>query len=160
VLLPVFTIALFLTACSKKSTEPEPKESLTWVSTAVLYDTTIEKKDHSLLFFFTDWCYWCQKLKKETLTDPRVVRVLNESFNISQVNPQADSLVVYFDTTVTCGALANIYDVKSIPQTCVLDRPGDLLVKISGYKTPDQFLQMLESIRNGSTKTEHVMRPK
>ncbi len=156
----VYLIALFLTACSKKSTEPEPKESLTWVSTAVLYDTTIEKKDHSLLFFFTDWCSWCQKLKKETLADARVVQVLNESFNISQVNPQADSLVVYFDITVSCGALADIYDVESIPQTCVLERSGDLMGKILGYKTPDQFLQMLESIRNGSSKAGHIMLPK
>jgi thioredoxin-related protein len=138
--------------CGNNPTDP-PENSganIEWVSTAVLYDTTITKKDYSLILFVTSWCGWCTQMEQVTMIDPRVATIMNESFNCAKIDIEANTQVMYFDSLVTCQQFAGIYGVSSIPQTHILDRTGTWLGKIDGYRAPDSYASLLDAIRNGS----------
>ena len=135
------TIAVFI-ASRPAST------SLNWQGTAILYDTVIPKKDYSLLFILVPWCGWCNKLKAETLIDSTVIRVLGESFSISQIDADSDSLVAYADTNVSCKSMArSIYRISGYPTMIVLDSDGTETGRIIGYYDPSEFTGILDSIR-------------
>jgi thioredoxin-related protein len=156
----VFTAALaaavltgaFLASCAhdnptEPSTEPPASDSLHWISTAVIYGDAVGKKDHSLLFVLTPLCPWCRKLKNETLTDTSVIRTLNASFNVAQIDPNSDSLVTYKDSMVTCRQMSrSIYHVSGYPETIALNREGDELGRIEGYLSPGEFLRVVDSV--------------
>lgn len=124
-------------------------DSILWTSTSVFYDTTITKHDYSLIIFGAPWCGYCQLLEEQTLTDSAVIAIMNESFNCAKINVDADSLVAYYDSMVTCEEYALAYEVRGIPSTCILNRRGELLGKINGYHEPENYAAYLDAIRNG-----------
>lgn len=141
---------LSVLSCSHDRPTKSDELSLNWVGTSVLYHPTNGKKDHSLLFVLATWCGWCKKMKSVTFADTSVCRILNESFNIAQIDPDSDSLVVYQDTSVTCRYLAGtVYDVRGYPTTVVLDKGGALIGPIPGYQEPVAFVDLLQRIRDG-----------
>jgi thioredoxin-related protein len=137
-------------SCSRDRPTKSDELSLNWVGTTVLYHPTEGKKGHSILFVFAAWCGWSKKMKSVTLADTSVCRLLNESFNIAQIDPDSDSLVVYQDTTVTCRYLAGtVYDVRGYPTTVVLGNGGALVGFLSGYLEPEVLAGWLRRIRDG-----------
>jgi thioredoxin-related protein len=139
-------LLLFLTvSCSNNPAGPSGNyETLNnWVSTSVLYDTTIEKKDYSLLFIMTDWCPHCTNLKQTTLVDPTIVEMLAASFNIAKIVGDADTEVAYRDTMMASKDLAHqVYGEDGsigYPTVIVMNRQGDELDRIVGYRDPDEF---------------------
>lgn len=153
----LLTTVVVISCSGKKSTDStteEPAQTidtvLTWVGTDVVYQDLPGKHDHSIIFVLAEWCGWCQRFKRETLADSTVIHVLNESFNIVHLNPDADSMVVYRDSTVNCGDLAgSVYDVHSYPSMLFFDRDGDLTCVRRGYKPATDFLPILDSVRTG-----------
>jgi thioredoxin-related protein len=153
VVLVLFGVVSVL-SCSRDRPTKSDGQSLNWVGTSVLYHPTEGKKAHSLIFVLVTWCGWCKKMKSETLADTSVCRILNESFNIAQIDPESDSLVVYQDTTVTCRYLAGtVYNVRGYPTTIVLDKEGALIGAIPGYQEPVAFVDLLQRIRDGEFDT-------
>lgn len=145
----VLLVIAGLASCGHKG-PTKSDGTLNWVNTSVLYDQRIAKKDHSLLFVMTSWCGWCKKLKSETLADTAVCQILNESFNVAQIDADSDSLVAYMDTTVTCRYFSGmIYHVGGYPTTVVLTKEGKLMGAIGGYQNADDFKGLLIRIRDG-----------
>lgn len=146
------TLALVAAAlgCSNKSTQPDTQEQASgihWVSSAVLYSEAEGKKDVSLLFVLVSWCPHCQNLKSTTLTDSTVIATLNSGFNCVQIDGDSDSLVVYKDSTVTCVEMrSTIYGVTHYPTIIAFDRAGDETSRIVGYKTPEEFVAILNNL--------------
>lgn len=83
-----------------------------------------------LACFIADWCGPCQKLKSETLSDPRVSNYLAQNF-----------VVVYVDAE---SSDADDYDVVSFPTCLVLE--GRELGRIEGYHSPLAFMAKLRRI--------------
>jgi thioredoxin-related protein len=161
-LLPAILIVLagaVVISCSgKKSTdpktEPEPEPTadtvLNWVGTNVVYHEAVGKHDLSIIFVLAEWCGWCRRMKTETLADSTVIHMLNESFNIVHVNPDVDSMVVYRDSTVSCGDLAGaVYGVRAYPAMLFFTRNGDMIDRRLGYRPAAGFLSLLDSVRAG-----------
>ncbi len=48
------------------------------------------KKSNKLLLinFHTDWCTWCEKMKKDTYTDKKVDTLIRKNFIALDVNPE------------------------------------------------------------------------
>ncbi len=146
-------LVLAVIGCSKKSTQsttpPVDFEVIRWVGTEVLYsDAEADgKKDVSLLFVLVSWCGHCNHLKSETLKDSTVITTLNSRFNCAQIDGDSDSLVVHGDSTVTCREMrSTIYGVSGYPTIVVLDRSGIETTRILGYKSPEQFVAILNEL--------------
>ena len=149
------TLSGIIPTCSKEShnapSQPRPsaRDSVHWTGTAAVYDTSIIKNDRSVIFFLASWCGWCNKLKNETLKDSTVIRILNESFNAVAIDPDADTQVVYFDTTVSARDLCNdIYSVHAFPTIYFFDRAGTAISSTAGYRDASTFANQLIAIRD------------
>ncbi len=131
--------------------EPEPTDTIpiTWVSSSVVYDTLIDKKDHSLIYFGAEWCGWCQKLEHETFVNPTVGLLIDESFNAVKINVDADSTVICHGATLTCSELAEMYGATALPTVVFFDRRGQPVGSVVGYRPAGDFAAILRTVRDG-----------
>ena len=82
--------------------------------------------------FVASWCGYCQKLKRNTLSDPSVQAEL-ASLNWKEMNPdQPDGR-----------AMAQRYGVSGYPTTVVVNSAGGVVKKIVGYSAPNDYLPQL-----------------
>ena len=86
------------------------------------------------LHFTAPWCKWCKKMKKETYTDPKVIRFMAENY-----------VAVMIDTE-KLPSLARKYGVTSLPTLWFLDSRGKSLTSIEGFVGPEKLLRVLEYV--------------
>ena len=84
--------------------------------------------------FYTDWCGWCKKFDRQTLTDSRVQQSLSRVLTI-RLNAEQEGR----------GA-ANTYQVSGYPTIVFLDKHGKVIGRIDGFMEPDPFLAELSDI--------------
>ncbi len=91
------------------------------------------KKRNSLIVVdvYTDWCGWCKKLDKDTLSNPKVQDKLKE-FTLLKLDAEA-----HHDTAAE-------YGVTGYPTTLILDQKGKLILKQPGYMPPKGYLKFLD----------------
>jgi thioredoxin-like negative regulator of GroEL len=75
-----------------------------------------------LFVFGADWCTWCKKLEKSTLTDRELVAYINSHYVPIHIDADRDPRVV------------EILEAESLPCAVVLSPNADLLGRIKGYK--------------------------
>lgn len=95
-----------------------------------------------LVDFWADWCGWCHRLDRTTYVDPAVVR-LSESFVAVKVNTEGTPKEL---------AIAERYDVSSLPTIAFLSPSGRQVLRLSGFQGPGQFPRTLESARQAALK--------
>ena len=85
-----------------------------------------------MLMFSQENCYYCDVFEQETLTNPEVQKLLNESYVIVDVdiNDQPE--------------IASKYQVFGTPTVIVLYDNGDEHHKIEGYVPSDVFIDALK----------------
>jgi len=93
-----------------------------------------------LLTFYTTWCGWCRKLEGKTFRDP------------SFVDFSRHVVTVRIDGDKEKG-LAAMYKVTGYPTTILMTRQGRPLVRMNGYKPPDQFMPYMT---NGLAHRESI----
>lgn len=95
-----------------------------------------------LIVFGAEWCKFCKKLEKETLSDKELDAYIQENF-----------IPVHLDLDEQ-RAVGKILEVKSLPCTVILSPGADLLGKIVGYKSvPDMKKQLDKALQ-----TQQVLR--
>jgi thiol:disulfide interchange protein len=100
------------------------------------YKELIESLDNpnkplAVLFFSAKWCGWCEKMKKETLKDDKVIKAL-------------DKYVFYIVDLDKEGKVAKKYEVGGIPAYCIIDKREKPFRKGAGYKSPSSFANWLK----------------
>ena len=88
-----------------------------------------------LLLFGADWCHYCHKQTDETLSDPALVARINANFVPVRLDFDADA------------KLAEILEVKTLPQAVLLSPDADLLGRAAGFHDVSQFGQALAGAR-------------
>lgn len=101
-----------------------------------------------LVDFYTDWCLYCGKLEKETMSDPRIVAL------------SKDFVCVRLDAEVHKGVAAR-YSPEGFP-TIILGTPkGEELLRVSGFRDADGFHKVLKAVHDrGPRMTEDLARIK
>lgn len=102
-------------------------------------------RDHSLVvvLFTRAGCPWCDKLEAETFADPRVVVALKEFKNV-HLKPENPEYVV----------LARKFRLRGVPYVGFIDEDGGMLLQVSGYVPPDDFLKRIEGAKKA--RREHL----
>mgnify|MGYP001826941408 CR=1 FL=1 len=100
----IFTIPvlLFIAGCgsSRKTAKvnvvpDKPAERLITVSTSDMQELINDGSRPILVFFYTDWCKYCENMKRTTFRDPQVISYLNDNFYYVPFNAeQKDKLSV------------------------------------------------------------------
>ena len=97
-----------------------------------------EEDKHVFVDSYTDWCYWCKVMDKETFTDPEIAAYLNAEFVPIKVDMEKD-----FGINV-----AMKFRVRSFPSLLYFNPQGQLLKKQTGYERENlKFLEHLKGIR-------------
>lgn len=98
------------------------------------------KEKNIMLVFTTQGDLWCDKMQKETFTNPQVISYLNEHFAMSLVDRDR------FPT------LAKKYKVDAMPTLWFLNSKGSGLTSTDGFMPPRQLLLLLEFIQTEQYK--------
>ncbi len=86
--------------------------------------------------FNTTWCGPCRKLEKETFSKPEVQAELAQMVSMS------------IDAESQAGLpLAQKFHISGYPEMLVLEASGKELGRISGFKSPKDFLALIAKIR-------------
>jgi len=97
---------------------------------------------HVAIVFETDWCGWCKKMDKTTLSDPKIIELINENFVAIKVNGDKRR-----DLTKSFG-------VKGYPATWFLKHDGTRLAPIQGYWKATDFYWLLRYIAETAYEKE------
>jgi thioredoxin-related protein len=98
------------------------------------WTSTIEQASSSnkMIFLdcYTDWCYWCKVMDKETFMDTSVTNLINSKFVPSKRE---------MEKSEEGRALSMKYHVNGFPTYLVFDSKGILVYEIVGYRKADEF---------------------
>ena len=103
-------------------------------------DRGLEKANESekfvFVYFRSESCGWCKKFEAESFTDIRIIKILNENFELVTLD------------TVKQQELAISMRVRSTPAEVFLRSDGTEIkeARISGYVDADTFLILLNEI--------------
>lgn len=98
----------------------------------------VEEGKYLFVDTYTDWCYWCKVMDKNTFTDKRV----KELFKTKFVAYKMDMEKGYGIT------LAKKYRVSAYPSFLIFNQEGVYINKLVGYLKADEFITELKSAVN------------
>lgn len=84
-----------------------------------------------LIVFGADWCHYCKKLEKETLSKPEMARYINQTFVPVHLDADKDKKV------------AQTLKVTGLPCSVVLTPDAKLIGRIEGYQKEVAFREKL-----------------
>ncbi len=70
------------------ATAPPDAEKLTWYSPTDGYAKAKKEKKILIVDAYTDWCYWCKVMDKETYTNADIITKMNKYFVAVKFNPE------------------------------------------------------------------------
>ena len=80
-----------------------------------------------LLLFGAEWCVYCHKQTDETLADPAIAARINDGFVPVRLDFDRDA------------KLAEVLEIKTLPQAVLLSPKADLLGRAAGFHNVEQF---------------------
>jgi thiol:disulfide interchange protein len=127
------TGAALLTVLGLLAAAPKPTDSIQWWNDHETAVSTAKKSRKAVLIEFTaDWCHFCRKMERETLSDPKVVQAVNQCYVPVQLN--AD---VYGEVLGSLG-------IQGLPALLLVDPQTGKATRILGYRTAEQLLKDLQ----------------
>lgn len=97
-----------------------------------------------LIVFGASWCHYCHKLERETLSDKRLVAIIERDFVPVMLDFDRDAKV------------AKILEVERLPCTVVLSPEADLLQKTEGYADYKGYIKILQAALEKQTAIRQV----
>ena len=88
---------------------------------------------------FTEDCSWCDKLEKETFTDPKFIEIA-EKLALLKINAKVD-----YDFCAK-------YRVRAYPTMLFLDKAGIELERIKGFRPADVLIPIIKKVLEKSLK--------
>ncbi len=86
------------------------------------------------LYFRSETCYWCIVFEKESLSDERVIEILNKNFVLISIDEIKQKKVA-----------ANL-NVWSSPYMIFFEPDGGEILRIPGYVKKEDFLEKLNEV--------------
>ena len=93
-----------------------------------------EKGKPLMVDFEASWCGWCKKLDETTYKDAQVI-ALSKKFIPVKVNCDTDRVT------------PQKYGVRGLPTIIFMDSAGATLLKIVGYRNPEDFILEMEKVK-------------
>lgn len=111
----------------------------TFADSLKVYDSYIDamfagiKGDKNVVLFIeSDFCPWCKKMKKTTLSNSEVINLLNKKYIFLKLNKDTDFIPEQFIP-------------NGVPTTYVIDpKVEESIFSLRGYKSASSFLSRLK----------------
>lgn len=128
--LAVVALLVSMATCASETSQTKVDWLYDWNEAS----TRAENEDKLVMInFYTDACPWCRRLDSDTFSDEEVGAFLNEN-------------VVPLKSNAGKTDLHRSYDIPGVPTTVFTSPDGTKVGQIIGYKAPDEFRQLTETI--------------
>ncbi len=119
-------------------------QTIAWQSSLkAAHQAALHQNKPMMLVFGAEWCGFCKKLEKTTLSNVQLAKYINTTFVSVHIDVDEQEQV------------AQILEVKSLPCTIILSPDADLLGRFEGFMQPAPMYQKLASAKKLHTET-HV----
>ena len=147
---------------STRNTSPA-ESPVHWITFEEAVKKSKVEKRKIFIDVYTDWCGWCKVMDKNTFSDPKVVKLLNEKFYAVKFNAEQKEDVVFNGTTyrfVGEGrsgyhqlAASLLSNKLSYPTVVFLDENFGMLAPLPGYREAPEFHKIAQFIGENHYKT-------
>ncbi|MFA7091690.1 MAG: thioredoxin family protein [Arcobacteraceae bacterium] len=101
------------------------------------YDEAIhqakKQNKHVLMFVYTDYCSWCDKMKKTTLSHQKTIEFINKNYIFLSINKEKENFPKAFTP-------------RYIPTTYLIDAQNqEEIYALFGYKTSSELIEELSN---------------
>lgn len=127
-------LAALVPAGPARAADQEDNRAVWWLTYREALDTAAAQDKPVLLHFTASYSGLCRKMKRETYADRKVIRYLNGNFTAAMVDIERLS------------ALADKYNVDSLPTIWFLDASGKPLTAVEGEIGAEKMLRIAEYI--------------
>ena len=94
----------------------------------------VKEKKYIFVDSYTDWCYWCKVMDKQTFTDSTVSSCINKNFIAVKREMEKEEEGI---------AMSMKYHVNAFPTYLIFSPEGVLVYKIIGFRPASEFLAEL-----------------
>jgi len=112
------------------------------------YEKTLQaaKKDGKpvMLYFWSQTCYYCKQMEKNTLADKEIGAILDKDFYLLRINVEKSP------------DLAKLYQVKGYPSSWFLESSGKRIIEAPGYIQKPLFKKILEYVKGNHYKNTDI----
>lgn len=133
-----------------------------WLSFEEALKKSQAEKRPVFIDVYTDWCGWCKVMDRETFSDPKVAKLLNEKFYPVKFDAEQKEDVVFAGNTfkfVPSGrngyhqlAAALLNNQLSYPTVVFLDDEFKMIQPLPGYRKAPEFHMIAQFIGEGHYK--------
>ncbi len=136
-----------------------------WYSFEQAVEKNKAEKRPIFIDVYTDWCGWCKVMDKETFSEPKVAKLLNEKFYAVKFNAEQTDDVVFNGQTFKYVpqarshqlAMALLNNQMSYPTVVFLNSEYTSAFPIPGYRKAPEFHRYLTFFAEGyDKKGEHA----
>ncbi len=71
------------------------QDGIKWLSWQEALELHSENKKKFFVDIYTDWCQWCTKMEKSTLSDPAIVKYINENYYPIHFNAEDKEEIIF-----------------------------------------------------------------
>jgi thiol:disulfide interchange protein len=135
VLLAAFTLTSQTSVFAQGPLLPNSNSKIRW--TESIQTAMKQQKDTGrplLIYVTADYCGYCRKMERETWSDPKVARRIQDGFVALKVDAEKHE------------ELVTRLEVKGLPATLLFDSEGQLIQTLSGYSRPSAIIELLDSV--------------
>lgn len=135
----------------------KPEESpVNWMTFEEAIEKSKTEKRKIFIDVYTDWCGWCKVMDKNTFSEPKVAKILNEQFYPVKFDAEQREDVLFNGTTfkfVPSGnkgyhqlAAALLNNQLSYPTVVFLDEEFRMIQPLAGYQKAPEFHKIIQFI--------------
>ncbi|HET9052798.1 MAG TPA: DUF255 domain-containing protein, partial [Cyclobacteriaceae bacterium] len=131
------------------SFRPAGEEAVKWMTFEEAVEKSKTEKRKIFIDVYTNWCGWCKVMDKNTFSEAKIAKILNEKFYPVKFNAEQREDVVLNGTTykfVASGnngyhelAAALLNRRMSYPTVVFLDDNFNMIQPLPGYLKPQEF---------------------
>ena len=99
-----------------------------------------------LIEFYSDQCYWCDQLDRNTFTDAKIIQLTSE-FVCLKLNSSTDENAL---------TLTKKYNIGGYPTTIFAESSFEEIDRIFGYRDPEAFRPVMEELLHDQKQIEEL----
>lgn len=146
-------------------------QEINWITLEEAQELQKTEPRKIIMDVYTTWCGPCKMLDKNTFQNKDVADYINKNFYAVKFNAEGNETITFKDKTYTnpnydpakatrrnsAHELSRALGVRAYPTLLFFDEDANLIIPLSGYRTPQQlelYLKMFTSNKHKDMKTQ------
>lgn len=128
-------------------------DTVQWMTMSEAIEKSKSEERKIIINVYKDWCAWCKQMEDVTFQNQDIVHFINDNFYAVKLNAEQEEDIEFKEKVyqfVQSGkrgyhelAVEMLRGRMSFPTTVFLNEKMDIIQPLSGYKTPEEFEQIV-----------------